>query len=246
MMNVLNVAVPNFSKFEEQLGLITPYSLWNTVDGPLFYRWMDLAYESDFDQIQFHLPAELPISAEDLALQGRWPVDVQWQRGGALAVDLERYEILYGDPGAGEVQGPWELVDCHWLAVTNRLGLLWDQFVPDFPGVRFGRLSRVDPTVRLQEPYWIGDECYVGPGAIIGPGTVISNGCVIGAGAKLEATYVGPEQWIAEEVVFDGYHLQDGVALNRKRRLDGLILDPALLRSRRKRPVAGWGELRSA
>jgi len=146
-----------------------------------------------------------------------------------VVADLERYERLYGEPGSEEFKSPWDLIESHWLAVTNRLGVLWDHFVPEFPGVRLGRLSRVDPTVRLQEPYWIGDECYVGPGAIIGPGTVISNGCVIGAGANLEATYVGPEQWIAEEVTFDGYHLQDGVARNPKRRVDGLILDPALL-----------------
>jgi hypothetical protein len=241
-MNALHVAIPDYTRFEEKLGLITPYVLWNTVDGPLCYRWMDLAYESDFDQIVFHVPPQLDFGGSQLVGQSRWPVDVQW-RSGQMPDGAERYESLFGDVITQDVTSEWELIDRHWVAVTNRLALLWQKVVPEFSGVRVGRLSRVEPGVRLEAPYWIGSDCLIGRNAVIGPGTVISDGCVIGAGAFLESTYVGEDQFVAEDTKFDGYHLQDGVALNRKKQLGVVAIDQRLLRTRKKSAALGWWEI---
>jgi hypothetical protein len=239
-MNILHVTVPDYAGFEDELGIITPFCLWNIVDGALFYRWMDLAYESDFERVVFHLPRSLRIYPGDLAQQSKWPLSVQWQRGVNPPGEFERYETLFGEPLSRDLAGPWELVERHWQLTVNRLGLLWERIVPQFSGVRVGQFSRVAPGVRLIEPYWIGERCMIGEGAVIGPDAVVSDGCVIGEGARLESTFVGPDQCIAEDMTFDGHHLQDGVALNRRRSLGDLRLDDSLLSSR----VVGRGNSR--
>ncbi len=231
--------MPDYTLFERELSVVAPYVLWNTVDGPLLYRWMDLAYECDYDRVVFHLPDRLGVVEASFGERTRWPVEVEVSIG-TRPSGAERYESLFGDVITGDVLSAWELIDRHWLAVTNRLALLWERVLPDFPEVKVGALSRIEPGVRLEAPYWIGSGCSIGRNSVIGPGAVVSDGCVIGGGVNLRSTYVGENQFVAEDTTFDGYHLQDGVALHRKKRLAGLSVDPRLLRTRAKRAGREW------
>jgi len=234
-METLHVILPDYTAFERELGLRTPFPRWNFVDGPLLPSWLDLAHESDIDRVIFEIPEGLAVSPADFPLPDRWRVRVEWAVRSRLLPDgisVVRYESLYGEPSPGGFRDAWEMVDGHYLAAMNRLGYLWECRVAEFPGTPIGSRTRVHPSARLNAPYWIGADCVIGAGAVVGPSTVIGDACVVGAGARLEATSVGPGLVIGEGTNFPGYHLQDGVALNRRRRLSSLDLDPVLLRER--------------
>jgi acetyltransferase-like isoleucine patch superfamily enzyme len=234
-METLHVILPDYTPFERELGLRTPFARWNLVDGPPWPHWLDLAHESDIDRVVFEVPVGLAAGPEDFPLPERWHVRVEWAVRSRLApngLSVVRYESLYGEPSPGGFRDAWEMIDGHYLAAMNRLGYLWECRVAEFPGSMIGSRTRVHPSAKLVAPYWIGSDCAIGAGAVVGPGSVIADGCVIGAGARLEATCVGPGHVVGEGTSFPGYHLWDGVALNRRRRLSGLDLDPVLLRER--------------
>ena len=81
-------------------------------------------------------------------------------------------------------------------------------------GIWVGRHSRIHPSVRLEAPMLIGEECNIQSGAAIGSGSVIGNQVIVDEGASvqgslvLDRTYVGPQTDVRSVVVRHNWMLQ--------------------------------------
>jgi anti-anti-sigma factor len=71
------------------------------------------------------------------------------------------------------------------------------------PGVWVGLRPRINSTVRLIAPCWIGDHVSINAEAVIGPGVIIEPASIIGTGAHIAHSIVGPATFVGAHTRID-------------------------------------------
>lgn len=240
-MNVLQIAVPDYGEWEKRLGISTPFATWNVGDQSLLYCWLDLAFESDFDAVEFYCAKPELLQVEDLKRRMLWPIEVAVKSGPAPA-GAERLESFCSGWERCPVEDEWSMLERHWKLTKDRLEVLWRRVAKLQRSIQVGRFSKVHPSAKLIEPYWIGEGCRIGAHAVIGPRVSIADCCVIGAGARIEESHIGPLVAIGEDTRLEGHFVQEKSVINRQRKVRHRRMDPQLIRSmsapRRFEPVS--------
>jgi hypothetical protein len=70
-------------------------------------------------------------------------------------------------------------------------------------GVWISTRAKVDPDAIIEGPVWIGPRARVAAGAVIGPDTLIEAGAYIDRGARVSASWVGPETYTGADVCLE-------------------------------------------
>jgi len=71
------------------------------------------------------------------------------------------------------------------------------------PGVWISTRAKVDPEAIIEGPVWIGPRARVAAGAVIGPDTLIEAGAFIDHGARVTASWVGPDTYTGADVCLE-------------------------------------------
>lgn len=70
-------------------------------------------------------------------------------------------------------------------------------------GVWISTRAKVDPSAVIEGPAWIGPRVRVAAGAVIGPDTIIEAGAFIDRGARVSASWVGPDTYTGADVCLE-------------------------------------------
>lgn len=71
------------------------------------------------------------------------------------------------------------------------------------PGVWISTRAKVDPDAVIEGPVWIGPRARIAAGTVIGPEAIIEAGAFIDHGARITASWVGPETYTGADVCLE-------------------------------------------
>ncbi len=71
------------------------------------------------------------------------------------------------------------------------------------PGIWISTRAKVDPGAVIESPAWIGPRARIAAGAVIGPDSIIEAGAYIDRGARISASWVGPETYTGSDIYLE-------------------------------------------
>lgn len=101
--------------------------------------------------------------------------------------------------------GSWFAALQNWMPQAQALERIGQHEVQ--PGVWVGLRPRIDASVRLLAPCWIGDYVAIDGGAVIGPGTILEEGVVVAARAHVTRSVIGPATFVGTQT-----HIENSIA----------------------------------
>ena len=97
------------------------------------------------------------------------------------------------------------------------------------PGVRFGRNAQVHPSVVLNAPVYVGENCRIGAGVTLGPNTVVCRDCIVDRGNIVEESLICSGTFVGEELEVRSALVQGNLVINTEIGSATEVTDPCLL-----------------
>lgn len=228
-----------------------PFVLWRVAEQPLLYHWLDYAVNQGIDSLTLYgadRPAEVREALERATLwQLEWQLWPLAEGGRGKQFDDIVNRLPWQDPLAAEPEPGWGLIE-HLRELENTwYGYFRDELQRFGTNLAVGRFSRIDPTVRIEQPVWIGDFVYVGPQCEIGPNVTIGDGCVLQGNSRLVDSHVSSHTYLGQHTELLQCVLDGGLLLNLRNRArvvlgQGFVADRLEYSGQRDRNRPGWRE----
>jgi hypothetical protein len=218
-----------------------PFILWEVGDQPLLAHWFDEAFNRGYTEVVVHVadrPAEVRRFAEQASL---WPMEitiqseprVERERGWIIMNRLPWEDHISTEPSYG-----WELVD-YWAELEKRWFQHNEVHLKEAQTyLSVGRHCQIHPSVKLNEPYWIGDQVSIGPGCVIGPYACIGDRCLLAGGSDVRNAKIFRNTYLSPDTELVDAYLEGPQLFNRRHRavvdrLDSVIAGEVVERATR-------------
>lgn len=237
-MNTLSLEIPDLGSLQAGLEGEAPFALWEVVEQPLLYHWLDYAIDHDCRDVVVRCPVSMEKSVR-AAIEGAtlWPIDIRLQvtsegdfpEPGAIRVDHLPNQRSDGSPSLVSLE---DLLAWYVTMIHRRLDHIWDVLRHDFPFITTGHGAFVHPDAVLEGPYWIGDGAEIEAGALVGAYSVIGHRSRVRAGASIEEGHVAADADVCGGIHLRGHTIAPGLIFNHRKRLLHGEVDPEIVRFR--------------
>ena len=233
-MNRIHIEIPVYDKTTHPNNLRNQaYS--KEADEYMLFHWFDFALEADFGGGKIYHPDARRFERKHKNSLWQWPIEIEFLKAYAPWKSLPDGDAIFSVESLNErgatLLNPdlLEIADLHWEMVNERLQVLWSKYMTWAPDIAIGRRTKIHPTAKLQDPYWIGEGTLIGPNVVIGPNTTIGDHCVISEGAEVSSSHIGDGNRVGAGVRIINSSIEDGIVINRSRRVIHESIDPSLV-----------------
>jgi NDP-sugar pyrophosphorylase family protein len=120
----------------------------------------------------------------------RWGVE-NWVRGEIAAAEVG--EVLAVATYEGLMEAHWTVLSGHFPGL-----MLTGREVEE--GVWLSRNVNLHPSVKIEGPVYIGENCRITSGVVLGPGVVIGRDCVLDKKCKVENAILLPRSYVGQSL----------------------------------------------